>query len=111
MLRDVKFIQTINDKSEEGNCVIEYQKKIFCLYDNNLKKIASEINSSILKDPTELNYRNLIQKSIDGEGVTEIQMAHGKTIMVVVVPLTEILGQEISVWGYILTLSPTNKRE
>ena len=24
------FIQTINDKSEDGKCIIEYPKKIFC---------------------------------------------------------------------------------
>ena len=33
------FIQTINDKTEKGNCVIKYPKKIFCKYDNINKKI------------------------------------------------------------------------
>ena len=33
------FKQTINQKMEEGNCVIEYPKKIFCLYNNSKKKI------------------------------------------------------------------------
>ena len=33
------FKQTINEKTEEGNCIIEYPKKIFCSYDNALKKI------------------------------------------------------------------------
>jgi outer membrane lipoprotein-sorting protein len=33
------FKQTINQKTEKGNCVIEYPKKIFCLYNNSKKKI------------------------------------------------------------------------
>ena len=32
------FIQTINDKSEDGKCTIEYPKKIFCEYSNPSKK-------------------------------------------------------------------------
>ena len=31
------FKQNINDKTEEGNCVIKYPKKIHCIY-NNIKK-------------------------------------------------------------------------
>ena len=33
------FIQTINEKSENGNCIIVYPKKIFCEYNNINKKI------------------------------------------------------------------------
>jgi len=33
------FKQTIGEKTEEGNCTIEYPKKIFCLYNNYNKKI------------------------------------------------------------------------
>ncbi|MBO41886.1 MAG: cell envelope biogenesis protein LolA [Pelagibacteraceae bacterium] len=33
------FKQTINEKTEEGKCIIEYPKKIFCLYNNYNKKI------------------------------------------------------------------------
>jgi len=29
-----EFKQTINDKTEEGNCIIEYPKKLFCSYNN-----------------------------------------------------------------------------
>ena len=45
------FKQTINDKSEEGNCIIEYPKKIYCKY-NNLKKklIVSNGNSLVIKN-------------------------------------------------------------
>ena len=33
------FIQTINDKSESGKCILEYPKKIYCEYDEKNKKI------------------------------------------------------------------------
>ncbi len=89
--------------------VSEYSLAGIIIYDNNLKRIVSEIDSSILPNATELNYGSLIQKSIDGEGVTEIQMTQGESLMVVVVPLTEIVNKEISIWGYILTLTPAYK--
>lgn len=85
---------------------VEYNLAGIIIYDNNLKKIVSEIDSSILSNTSELNYGSLIQKSIDGEGVTEIQMTQGESLMVVVVPLTEIVNKEISIWGYILTFNP-----
>ena len=51
------FIQTINDKNEKGNCVIEYQKKIFCLYDNYLKKIlVSNGKALVIKNQTNNQY-------------------------------------------------------
>ena len=99
-----KRLQTlIQDK------VAEYDLAGIILYDNNLKKIVSKIDSTLLSPATELNYGDLIQKSIDGEGVTEIQMTQGKNLMVVVAPLTEIVNKEISIWGYILTLNPAHK--
>ena len=45
------FIQTINDKSENGNCVIKYPKKIFCEYKNYKKKIiVSNGRSLVIKN-------------------------------------------------------------
>ena len=32
------FKQTINDKTDEGLCIIKYPRKIFCEYDNIKKK-------------------------------------------------------------------------
>ena len=42
------FKQTINDKSEDGECVIEYPKKIFCEYNNDNKKILVSNGSSLV---------------------------------------------------------------
>jgi|TARA_B100000959_G_scaffold147687_1_gene155051 outer membrane lipoprotein-sorting protein len=41
------FKQTIGKKTEEGNCTIEYPKKIFCLYDNQNKKIMVSNGKSL----------------------------------------------------------------
>ena len=51
------FKQTINEKTEEGNCIIEYPKKIFCSY-NNLKRkiIVSNGKSLIIKNQTNNQY-------------------------------------------------------
>ena len=45
------FKQTINDKIEEGNCIIQYPKKINCKYNNFKKKIiVSNGNSLVIKN-------------------------------------------------------------
>ena len=45
------FEQNINDKTEEGNCVIKYPKKIHCIYNNIKKKIiVSNGNSLVIKN-------------------------------------------------------------
>ena len=51
------FKQTINDKIEEGNCIIQYPKKINCKY-NNLKKkiIVSNGNSLVIKNEAGKEY-------------------------------------------------------
>ena len=51
------FKQTINDKVEEGNCIIQYPKKIYCKY-NNLKKklIVSNGSSLVIKNQVGKEY-------------------------------------------------------
>tara|TARA_B100002051_G_scaffold192601_1_gene182616 strand:+ start:274 stop:834 length:561 start_codon:yes stop_codon:yes gene_type:complete len=41
------FKQTIDEKTEKGNCTIEYPKKIYCLYDNRNKKIIVSNGKSL----------------------------------------------------------------
>tara|TARA_Y100000590_G_scaffold195759_1_gene222295 strand:+ start:2072 stop:2632 length:561 start_codon:yes stop_codon:yes gene_type:complete len=41
------FKQTIGEKTEEGNCTIEYPKKIYCLYKNRNKKILVSNGKSL----------------------------------------------------------------
>ncbi len=45
-----KFEQNINGKIENGNCIIEYPKKIFCKYDlSNQKILVSNGKSLVIK--------------------------------------------------------------
>ena len=51
------FIQTVDDKSEKGNCILEYPKKIYCEYDGpNKKIIVSNGKSLVIKTNNNNNY-------------------------------------------------------
>ena len=51
------FIQTIKDKSENGKCIIEYPKKIFCVYSNPAKKkLVSNGKSLVIKTNSKGSY-------------------------------------------------------
>ena len=51
------FKQTINKNTEEGNCIIQYPKKIYCNYDNFKKKIiVSNGKSLVIKNQTTNQY-------------------------------------------------------
>ena len=51
------FKQTINDKSEDGKCIIEYPKKIFCEYANpSKKKIVSNGKSLVITTSNKGSY-------------------------------------------------------
>ena len=41
------FKQTIDENTEEGNCIIQYPKKIYCDYDNFKKKIIVSNGKSL----------------------------------------------------------------
>ena len=51
------FKQTIGEKIEEGNCIIEYPKKIYCSYNNLNKKImVSNGKSLVIKNQMNNSY-------------------------------------------------------
>ena len=51
------FIQTINNKNENGKCVIKYPKKIWCEYDSSNKKtIVSNGKSLVIKTANKGSY-------------------------------------------------------
>ena len=51
------FIQTVDDISENGTCILEYPKKIWCEYDGSNKKIiVSNGKSLIIKTNNNNNY-------------------------------------------------------
>ena len=51
------FIQTVDEKSESGMCILEYPKKIYCEYDGaNKKTIISNGRSLVIKTNNNNNY-------------------------------------------------------
>ena len=60
---DFRFEQNINGKIENGNCTIEYPKKIFCEYTkNNNKILVSNGKSLVIKTRTSY-YRYPLKKT------------------------------------------------
>ncbi len=58
------FEQNINGKTETGNCIIEYPKKIFCKYDNiNNKILVSNGKSLVIKTRNGNYYRYPIKRT------------------------------------------------
>ena len=58
------FEQNINGKIENGNCIIEYPKKIFCNYDNlNDKILVSNGKSLVIKTKSGSYYRYSIKRT------------------------------------------------
>ena len=51
------FIQTVDEKSESGMCILEYPQKIYCEYDGeNKKTIVSNGRSLVIKTNNNNNY-------------------------------------------------------
>jgi outer membrane lipoprotein-sorting protein len=57
-----KFEQNINGKIENGNCIIQYPKKIYCKYIKNNKILVSNGKSLVIKTKTSF-YRYPLNKT------------------------------------------------
>jgi outer membrane lipoprotein-sorting protein len=58
------FEQNINGKIENGNCIIEYPKKIFCNYDSaNNKTLVSNGKSLVIKTSSGSYYRYSLERT------------------------------------------------
>mgnify|MGYP003977282787 FL=1 len=57
-----KFEQNINGKIENGNCIIQYPKKIYCKYFKNNKILVSNGKSLVIKTRTSF-YRYPLNKT------------------------------------------------
>ncbi len=52
-----EFEQNINEKTEKGKCIIQYPKKIYCLYKNKNKKLlVSDGKNLVIKNQTSNQY-------------------------------------------------------
>ena len=60
---DFKFEQNINGKIENGNCTIEYPKKIFCEYARSNNKILVSNGKSVVVKTRTSYYRYPLEKT------------------------------------------------
>ena len=60
---DFKFEQNINGKIENGNCTIEYPKKIFCEYARSNNKILVSNGKSLVVKSRSSYYRYPLEKT------------------------------------------------
>ena len=82
------FIQTVDNKSENGKCILEYPKKIYCEYSGaNKKIIVSNGRSLVIKTNNNNNYyiypldRTPLKYLLDKEYlISKIQMLEPKDI-------------------------------
>jgi len=82
------FIQTVDNKSENGTCILEYPKKIYCEYSGaNKKIIVSNGRSLVIKTNNNNNYyiypldRTPLEYLLDKEYlISKIQMLEPKDI-------------------------------
>ena len=61
---DFRFEQNINGKIENGNCTIEYPKKIFCEYARSNNKILVSNGKSLVIKTRSSYYRYPLEKTI-----------------------------------------------
>ena len=60
---DFKFEQNVNGKIENGNCTIEYPKKIFCEYARSNNKILVSNGKSLVVKTNSSYYLNPLEKT------------------------------------------------
>ena len=58
-----QFKQSINGKVEDGNCTVEYQKKIFCKYSNSKNKVLVSNGKSLVIKTISSYYRYPLKKT------------------------------------------------
>ena len=59
-----QFEQNINGKIENGNCTIEYPKKIFCIYYKNKNKVLVSNGRSLVIKTRSSYYRYPLKKTV-----------------------------------------------
>ena len=55
---EFEFKQTIGEKTENGNCIIQYPKKIYCSYENTKKIMVSNGKYLVIKNLNNNQYYN-----------------------------------------------------
>ena len=83
----------------------EYELGGIILYDNNRKAVASKIDEKGAPYAESIDFQDLLEKSVDGEGVSEFRTSSQGNYLAVSKPLTDKAGDQVTTWGYILTLT------
>jgi len=84
---------------------LEHRLQGLIVFDNLLKTVVIKINQTLTTNPRDLDFSDLIKKSVEGEGVSEIRQINGKQVLTVVLPLAQKIGKKVSIWGYVVSLS------
>ncbi len=84
---------------------LEHRLQGLIVFDNLLKTVVLKVNQTLTTNPRDLDFSDLIKKSVEGEGVSEIRQINGKQVLTVVLPLAQKIGKKISIWGYVVSLS------
>lgn len=107
IIKDNLFLQINRDQlqalAEEK--LDEYELDGLMVYDQQKKVVVAVYNDNNSAH-SKANYQNLLKESVDGEGVSEIRSTSQGTFLVVMDPLKQTLDEKVSVWGYVLTLTP-----
>jgi two-component system nitrogen regulation sensor histidine kinase NtrY len=85
---------------------IEYELGGIILYDNNYNKIVSELKNKGAPYTESNTFKGLLKKSISGEGVSDFRTSSQGNYLAIAMPLTEVIKNKVTIWGYILTLTP-----
>jgi two-component system, NtrC family, nitrogen regulation sensor histidine kinase NtrY len=98
-------------KRDKLNILIKQKKKEYelggiILYDNNYKEIVSEFKNNNVPYTEINNFKDLLKKSISGEGVSDFRTSSQGNYLAIAMPLTEAINKKVNIWGYILTLTP-----
>ncbi len=83
----------------------EYELGGIILYDNNRKAVASRIDKKGAPYAESIDFQDLLEKSVEGEGISEFRTSSQGNYLAVSKPLTEKAGDQVTLWGYILTLT------
>ena len=84
----------------------EYRLETIVIYDDKRNLVAFVGNLGLKSFST--NHKDLIEKSVEGESVSETRSFENGTFFIAVNPLTQTINGKLSVWGYMLTLTPVS---
>ena len=91
----------------------EYELGGLILYDNNQETVVSRIDKLRSPFAESVDFQDLLQKSTNGESVSEFRVSSRENFLVIAHPLMEVVkdGSTVekyfsTVWGYIVTLTP-----